>query len=86
MGSFLSQTCQSGSSVPDIFISLVVRNRHIRSKGHRYIRGSTTMPEEQPLEGFVTLQFIGKSKDVVLVGKFQKIEELGARFHNAEWW
>ena len=37
------------------------------------VRGSAAMPKEQPLKGFISLQFIGKPEDVLSVGELQEI-------------
>ena len=48
------------------------------------IRGSATVPEEQPLQCLAAFQFVLEAKDVVLVGEFQQVEEFGRGFHDGE--
>lgn len=39
-----------------------------------------------PLQGLVAFELILEAELVVLVGEFEEIEELSARFHDGEWW
>lgn len=39
------------------------------------------MPEEQPLETFVSFEFVFKAKLVFAVELFEQVEKLGAGFH-----
>ena len=49
-----------------------------------HVRCTGPMPEEEPLKRLVALQFIGETKDVLLVGKFKEVEKLGARLHDGK--
>ena len=44
------------------------------------------MPEEDPLQALVALELILETKDVLLVGELQKVEQLGRGFHDGEGW
>lgn len=48
------------------------------------IRSPRSVPEEEPLQSFVALELIRETKDILLVGEFEEIEELGARLHDGE--
>ena len=50
------------------------------------IRRAATMPEEQPLKCFVSLEFVREAEDVFLVGELDKIQELCAGLHDGERW
>ena len=49
-----------------------------------HIRCTGPMPEKEPLERLVALQLIGETEDVLLVGKFEKVEKLGAGLHHGK--
>lgn len=44
------------------------------------------MPEKEPLETFVALEFVLEAKLVLFVGEFQEVEEFGAGFVAGEGW
>lgn len=44
------------------------------------------MPEKQPLQRFVSLEFVCETEDIFLVGEFEEIEELCAGLHYWERW
>lgn len=46
---------------------------------------TAAVPKEQPLESFTTLQLVGETKYILLVGEFEKIEQLRACLHHTEW-
>lgn len=50
------------------------------------VRRTTAVPEEDPLQALVALELILETEDVLLVGKLQKIEQLGGCFHDWERW
>lgn len=43
-----------------------------------------TVPEKQPLQRLIPLQFVGEPEDVLLISKFEKIEQFRARLHYTE--
>lgn len=48
------------------------------------IGGAGPMPEEEPLKSLVPLQLVSETENVFLVGKFEKVEKLGASLHDGE--
>lgn len=48
------------------------------------IRGTATVPEEEPLQTLAAFQLILEAKLVVLVGEFEEVEQLGGGFHDGE--
>lgn len=48
------------------------------------IRRPTAMPEKQPLQSLTPFELVFEPEDVVLVGEFQEVEELGRGLHYRE--
>lgn len=49
--------------------------------------GSTAaVPEKQPLQALVALEFVGEPKLVLFVSDFQQVEKFGRCLHDGEGW
>lgn len=42
------------------------------------------MPEEEPLQGFVTLELIREAEFILFVGELEEVKELGTGLHDWE--
>jgi hypothetical protein len=49
------------------------------------IRRSTAVPEKEPLQALILLQFVFETEFVLFVSKLEEVEQLRGRLHNWEW-